>query len=244
MPILLGAHILIALCCAIHVVRTDRPMYWLFVLFAFPALGSLVYVIAEVLPSAANSSAARQASQAARKALDPGREAREALVQLEISRTPGNLKRAADALLATDRPAEALELINEAAAGAFADDAGIMFTRARAQFANGQYDAARAQLDALREAHPSLRLPEGHLLYARTLEALGETQAALETYEAVSAYFPGPEARARWAILLEAVEEDDAAQARWQEILAGARHAPKFVRQTHRKWLDMARSRA
>jgi hypothetical protein len=243
MPILMGLHILVAIACAVHVIRTQRQMYWLFILFAFPAIGSAVYVIAEVLPSAAGSPAAQKARLAARKALDPGREAREALVQIEISRTPGNLRRAAAALLATQRPADALVLAREAASGAFAEDAAMMFTLAQALSETGDHEGALAQLEAMQAAHPDLRNPEAHLLLARTLEALGRTEDALATYASVSAYFPGPEARARWAMLLEAQGDYDAARARWQEILTGARHAPKFVQRTHRRWLDMARSR-
>ena len=55
MPILMGLHILVAVACAVHVIRTQRQMYWLFILFAFPAIGSAVYLLAEVLPSAAGS---------------------------------------------------------------------------------------------------------------------------------------------------------------------------------------------
>ena len=242
MPILFGLHILIAIACAIHVIRTGQPMYWLFILFIFPALGSAVYVLAIILPGAAGSATAHKARIAARKAIDPGREARNALTQVEISRTPGNLKRAADALLDNGRAEDALTLADEAASGAFAEDEGIMFTRARAQFATGRYDDALAQLDALRTAHPGLRHPEGHLLYARTLEALGRAPEALETYASVSEYYPGPEARARWALLLEQEGETASARERWQEILAAAKHAPAFVRKTHRKWLDMARA--
>ncbi|WP_271185445.1 tetratricopeptide repeat protein [Maricaulis virginensis] len=244
MPVLLGLHVLVALACAIHAVRTGQPMYWLFILFIFPALGSAVYVLAVILPGAAGSATAHKARAAAQKAIDPGREARAALTQVEISRTPGSLKRAADALLETGRGEDALTLAREAASGAFAEDEGILFTLARAQFATGQYDAALATLDTLRDAHPDLRHPEGHLLYARTLEALGRTGEALTTYAAVADYYPGPEARARWAMLLEQEGDAETARARWQEIMAAARHAPKFVLRTHRKWLDMARSRA
>ena len=243
MPILFGAHILVALVCAVHVIRTERQMYWLFILFVFPGLGSAVYVIAELLPSVFGSATARKAGQAARKALDPGREAREALTQLEISRTPGNLMRAANALVAIDRNEEALVLAREAATGPFAEDAAIMYALARAQFANGLYDDARLQLEAMKSANPDLRHPDGHLLYARALEALGHRSEALETYAHAADYFPGPEARARWAILLEAEGEREAARARWQEILTSAKHAPAFVKRTHRKWLDMARAK-
>lgn len=37
MPIAgLGLHFIIALVCAVHAIRSQQPMYWLFILFAFP----------------------------------------------------------------------------------------------------------------------------------------------------------------------------------------------------------------
>ena len=42
-PLLVG----IALC--VHVVRTNQPLYWIFVILFVPVLGSLVYFIAIVL---------------------------------------------------------------------------------------------------------------------------------------------------------------------------------------------------
>lgn len=38
----LGLHVILALICAVHAIRTRQNMYWLFILFGFPLLGSLV----------------------------------------------------------------------------------------------------------------------------------------------------------------------------------------------------------
>ena len=110
MPFILGAHILIAIACAVHVVRTGREMYWLMILFAFPGIGSAAYVISEILPGMMSGKTARSARNAAQKALDPDRDVRDALHALEITRTPGHLRRAAEALIAAGRPGEALDL--------------------------------------------------------------------------------------------------------------------------------------
>jgi hypothetical protein len=47
----LGLHVLVALFFAVHVVRTHQNIYWLFILFAFPMLGSIVYFLTIYLPS-------------------------------------------------------------------------------------------------------------------------------------------------------------------------------------------------
>lgn len=243
MPILAFAHIAIAFGCAVHAVHSGQPIYWLFILFMFPLLGSAVYTFSVLIPSMGESPAARKAGQAARKALDPGKELREAEHQLSISRTPGNLRRTAEAHLALNHPDQALDLLREATNGAYADDAGMLIARARAEFETGSFEIAEKSLEHLRDVHPRLNAPEGHLLYARTLEALGKNDEALQEYEAVSGYFPGAEARARWAKLLEALGHHDAANTQWYEILNAARIAPKHARKLQAKWISMARQR-
>ena len=43
MPILgFGLYFALAIFCAVHVVRTRQPLYWLMILFGFPLLGSVV----------------------------------------------------------------------------------------------------------------------------------------------------------------------------------------------------------
>lgn len=48
----LGLHILLALFCAVQVVRNGRQLYWLIILFLFPLLGSGVYFFVIHLPNA------------------------------------------------------------------------------------------------------------------------------------------------------------------------------------------------
>lgn len=243
MPLLVIANYALAITCAVHAVRTGRNTYWLFILLAVPGLGPLVYIIAELLPEMMNSSRAQKAGAAARKALDPGKELREAKHQLEVARTPDALKRAADAALAAGDAGQAVVLYQEAARGPYEDDTTLLFGLAGAQFAVGAPEGAIATLDRLRAAHPRYRNPEAHLIYARSLDTLDRFTEALGEYEALAAYYPGAEARARWALLLERMGRAEDAQARWQEILAGARIAPKFARRAQKTWIDMARAR-
>ena len=35
---------------AVHVARTRRPFIWIFVILIFPLIGSLIYIIAELIP--------------------------------------------------------------------------------------------------------------------------------------------------------------------------------------------------
>jgi len=241
-PILLAVNYLVAISCAVHAVRTGRQMYWLMILMMVPALGSIIYIIAEVMPEAAASRGARQAGQAARRAVDPGRNVRSALHELEVSRTPANLKNAADAFTDIGRHDQALALYQEATAGAFADDPVMLSGRAYAEFGVGDFSAVLISLDAMRAAQPNERTPEEHLLYARATEALDRIDDAVREYEAVAAYYPGAEALARLALCLENNGREDEANEHWRKILSGARVAPKFARKTQQQWINMARN--
>ncbi len=95
----LGLHVVLALICAVHAVRSGQPLYWLFVLFAFPLLGSAVYFFAVYLPNSRLDRGAMKAVSAAAKALDPQREVRETRAEFEEAPTAQNQMRLAAALL-------------------------------------------------------------------------------------------------------------------------------------------------
>jgi hypothetical protein len=42
--------ILLQIVLAVHVVRTHRPFIWIFLILIFPLLGSVIYIIAELIP--------------------------------------------------------------------------------------------------------------------------------------------------------------------------------------------------
>lgn len=239
MPFLFGGHILLALVCAIHVIRSRQEMYWLFLLFMFPLLGSVVYFLAVMAPDLMGA----RGVKTAQRALDPGRELREARKELSMRRTVGVLKRVAEAHMAQGQYQDALTLYEEAARSAFADDSGILQGKAAAEFECGRYEAALETLTELRKAHGAARLPHAHLTYARSLFALGREDEAFAEFEAVSAYFPGAEAKARWAEALDQAGRPDEAQALWREIVETARIIPSHSRKMQSRWINMAKSR-
>jgi len=240
MPFLFGGHILLAILCAVHVIRSRQEMYWLFLLFMFPLLGSVVYFLAVMAPDLMGA----RGVQSAQRALDPGRELREARKELGMRRTVGVLKRVAEAHMALGQYQDALELYEEAARSAFADDSGLLQGKAAAEFECGRYEGALESLAALRAAHDTARMPHAHLTYARTLFALGREEEAFSEFEAVSAYFPGAEAKARWAEALDQANRHDEARAIWREIVETARIIPAHSRKLQSRWINMARSRA
>ena len=87
MPYLgIGFHVIVAIYFAVHAVRTGRPIYWLFILFSFPLLGSLVYFLVEFLPETRLNRDVGMAARTIAKSLNPGRELREARRAFDLYR--------------------------------------------------------------------------------------------------------------------------------------------------------------
>ncbi|WP_101925788.1 MULTISPECIES: tetratricopeptide repeat protein [Luteimonas] len=240
-PVLLLS-ILLQIGCAVHVVRTGRPLYWVFILLIGSYIGVLVYLLAAVLPDLRHSRGANRVVTRVRDRIDPGRHTRAADRSLEIADTLDNRRRLAERKLADGDYAAAEALYRESLRGLYATDPVLMLGLAQVQFHRGEPAAARETLDTLIAANPEFRSHAGHLLYARAVEASGDFDASVEEYEALVQGYPGEEARVRYAQLLKRNGKLDEANALFAETLRRAELAPAYYRREQREWVDAARS--
>lgn len=201
MPIAgLGLHVLLALFCAVHVVRTGQPLYWLFILFAFPLLGSLVYFFMIFLPNSRLERGAMKAVSAAAKALDPDKDVRAARADFEDAPTAQNQMRLAAALLDAGNAPEAATLYEGALKGPFAADPDLRFGAARAFVECQRYPDALSHLEELRQRRPDYR-PDGvSLMLARSYGGASRSAEAREEFERSIVRFGTFEAHAEYAI--------------------------------------------
>lgn len=196
----LGVHVLLALFCAVHVVRNGQQLYWLIILFSFPLLGSLVYLFVIVLPHSRIERGAVRAVRAAGRALDPGRELREARVAFDETPTAQNQMRLAAALLDAGEGAQAAEQYQACLRGPFARDLEIRLGAARAFLASGQPAQALEHLTSIRAEKADFRPEAVSLLTARALGALERVVEARSEFESASDRFGSVEAWAEYAI--------------------------------------------
>ena len=150
----------------------------------------------------------------------------------------------AEELLRHGRYDDAIAQFRQALTGLYEHDPNLMLGLAQAQFSKGDAGAARATLDQLIAENPQFRSPAGHLLYARALEAEGNTVRALEEYRIVAGSFPGAEAAVRYAQLLQAQGQREESQKVARELLQQARIAPGHYRRAQREWLEAAQKLA
>jgi hypothetical protein len=235
----LGLHILIALLFAVHAVRTRQQLYWLLILFSFPMLGSVVYFFAIYLPNSRLEHGARKAVATAARALDPGRELREAQAAFEFTPTAQNQMRLAYAQLGAGSAQDAAATFESCLGGVFGADLEVRRGAARANLACGRIDAAVAHMDFIRRANPNFRAEEIAILRAQTLGAAGRAAEAKAAFAEALERFNSFHARAEYIIWARAAGEHALADSLTPDleltIAYWSRHTREMNRETLRR---------
>lgn len=226
----------------VHVIKTGRNTLWIWVLvipvLAFP--GMLAYLIVEIIPELMRSRTAQRTARGFKKAMDPEGDLRRYENEARVGGNVASRQRYADELVRHGRHDEAIAQYRSALTGLYEHDPNLMLGIARAQFAKGDATATRQTLDDLIRLNPDFRSPDGHLLYARALEAEGNIPKALEEYKVLATSYPGAEAAVRYAQLLQSQGRSAEAQKVARDLLEQARIAPAHYRRAQRPWLDAA----
>lgn len=224
----------------VHVMRTGRNTIWIWVVM-MPIVGPVSYFLVEVLPELLGTRTARRAGKAVQKAIDPDRGLRQASAAASLADTVDAKIRLAAELQERSEFAAAIEVYRQALRGLYEHDPNLMLGLAKAQFGAGEPGGARATLDALIAHNPDFNSPDGHLLYARALEAEGDAARAESEYRALVEHYPGAEATVRFAAFLRARGRDGEGTALLRELLRTAELVPKHARQSQAHWLSIAR---
>jgi hypothetical protein len=224
----------------VHVIKTGRNQLWIWVLLLLPGAGPLAYVAVELLPEMFRSRTAQRTARGLKKAMDPGAELRRAENEARVTGNVASRQRYAEELVRHERYDEAIAQYTQALSGLYEHDPNLMLGLAQAQFGKGDASGARGTLDELIRRNPDFRSPNGHLLYARSLEAEGNVTKAIEEYRVLAPSYPGAEAAVRYAQLLEKQGRRSEAQQVARELLEQARIAPGHYRRAQRSWLEAA----
>lgn len=218
MAILGIAHILIALFFAVHAIRSGQQLYWVVILFMFPALGSVVYFFAIYLPNSKLDHGARKVVKAAARSLDPGRDLREARQAYEFTPTAQNQMRLASALLADGKADEAATTYEACLNGPFSGDLEIRFGAAQATLASGRAAASVAHLQTIRSKDQNFRAEQVLLLLAQALGAAGRQDEARAAFEEVLSRHNSFTVQAEYAIWAAGVGDADRARQLYAEL--------------------------
>ncbi len=242
--VMFGLPLLLEIACIVHAVRNGRVFPWVYVIIFLPLVGCIAYFAVEIVPELLGSRAARSLKSNVRQMADPDRSLREKLRDVEVVGSVDAKRALAEEYIRRGAYTDAAALYRAALTGQFRDDPALLFGLARAQFLSGDEAAAQTSLDALKAADPNAFSADARLLYARALEAQGKTDDALSEYEKLVRYFPGEEARCRYAMLLDRAGEHEQARQLFADVVKSLDGAPRHYRNAQKPWLDIARAAA
>lgn len=229
----------------LHVIRSGRTQPWLFVVMILPLVGSIVYLIAEVLPDLMGQKGAPSAWSAAQDRIDPERRLRELREVAEANGTPQSLSDVAKELARLGRFAEAVEAYRGIMSGLYADDPELAFSAATAaceaaeagQLTWAEAGNAFARLD---QVDAAFRSKDRDLLRARLAAAHGDAGAADRAFQALTTGHASPEVRVRYAHFLYSQGRLSEARAHLDTVIAEAKRSTPHVRAMNSLWFGQA----
>ena len=242
MPAILILCLALQVVLVVHALHRHRRDGWLLLMLMLPGVGALLYLLLgawDTLLRWARVPAPGVGDP--RQAVDPERELHGRRAALAVSDNLLNRLALALACLKHGRFGEAAEMFEKLDADECHDDPLILLGLARSRFGLQQFKETKQSLDRLMAANPNFRSEIGHLLYARSLEALGEAQDALHEYEVLTSYSPAPEALCRRALLLTNLGRPGEAKALYLALLQRLGQAPGKITRLHHQWISLAK---
>lgn len=233
--------LVIQVALVVHILKTGRNVSWVFIVLFFPLIGSIAYFIVELWPELTHSPTAHSARRKLAGVVNPNKDLQDASRNLAVADTVQNAMALAEECLEKQRYGEARQLYERCLRGVHADDPVALFGLARSQYGLGDFAGVVKTLDLLKERNPDHRSPDGHLLYAKALEQLGSTDAAIHEYDVLTTYYAGPEPACRLGAILKARGKADEARALFQRVVNESAIAGKHYNALHKEWVAMAR---
>ena len=236
----IGLSLVFSVLLCVHVVRTGKEMYWLFIILAFQPLGGVVYGVVYILPELTGGSTSRRLQAAAKQALNPEGEYRAAQALVDDSPTVANRMRLASAASGLGRHAEAERMYADAAQGIHAEDATLLLGRARALIELDRPAEALPILERLGDLGEAGRTPQAALAMGRAYHMLGRAAEADTAYEWAAGRLPGLEGMARYVAFLCEQGRRAEAQDAMTEIDKRAKRTTAHFRKEAKHWRDFA----
>jgi hypothetical protein len=226
--------------CGIHVVRTGREMFWLWLFIIGPLIAPAFYLFAVLVPEWTGGRTARGVGRAAQQALDPERDYRNAMRALEDTPTIGNRMKVAQAAAALGRWSDAEAQWAQCVEGHWAEDPTILLGHANALLELERYAEALQRVEQLKALGREGATPVVALAFARAYEGLGRNDDADDAYRFAADRVPGLESGARYVAFMAKTGRREDAEIGMAEIERRLQKIAPPLRAEARIWRDMA----
>lgn len=229
--------------CLVHLIRNGRAFWWIFIFIFFPGIGAIVYFIVEILPDLRGRDFQRGVADVKDRLMTPDARIHALEKELQVADTVEKRTELAEAYGQAERWADALDTYRGCVEGPLGDDPFLLFGFARAAFHAGNLDEALQALHRIDQGGSRDKLEERRLLRARIFWSQGDTDSALEQFEAVADTFPGEEGRFRYAELLSSLGRGDDAVVIWKDMVETMNQHSPLYRKQNRHWFQEARKK-
>ncbi len=233
--------LIIQLAFVVHIVRTGRNTNWIWVVALLPVVGSLAYLVLEMLPEISGNRPARKPAGFFKQKARPNKKIKAAAQAFATTITVEHSLKLAQQRFNKGLYEDAKTLYESALTGIHENDPEILFGLARAEFMLSNFKPARLRLEELKEKNPGYVHQEAHLLYARSVENLGDAKKALTEYAALVNYYTGAEAKYRYAILLNKEGEKEKGEDILRNVIQASYAAGKHFILLNREWIILAK---
>jgi hypothetical protein len=224
----------------IHVIKTGRERYWIFILIFIPIAGTLAYFFVEILPSLLSNPNTARLKTRIGDSVNPGRKITELEQQLDLSDTMENRKRLADGYIQAGSYEQAIAMYESCLVGIYEDDTYVLSSLAEAYYRNQDYPKANTVLEKLKNQGELSRQYNACLIYVKVLEATGSVEQAEQEYQALESTYPRLEVLFNHGKFLKSRSKDIEARSKFEEVVKIGRQLPKHALKLERKWLTLA----
>jgi hypothetical protein len=220
----------------VHFFKRRPGWYWFYVILIGGALGSAVYIVAEVIPDAG---LARQGFQRY------GRRSRIATVEATVRDNPSvaNLEELGELYWDQRQYAKAREIFDRAIATK-ADSSRTFYRRGQCEMELHDYAAAVPDLEEAIRGEPKIDNYRGEMLLAQAYAAVGRNDDAAVWFAEAVKRSSTPEILFSYAEFLAAQNRNDEAREWLTNLEEKGKSSPRYVQRVERTWFRKGKSLA